>query len=151
MITGSGTQIDLGIKAAREELMGPGRAPDHSAVMILLTDGIQSSGGQVEVEAEAAKAAGIVVFTIALGDGAAVDLLRIVASSPSHAYVAPTGADLLRIYARIAVHIPCPATLTPMDPTRTATRDLRTLTPPTPSQGTAIPTAWIYLPRVLAR
>jgi len=121
VVGSSGTRIDLGLATARVKLTGARHRPGHGSVIVLLSDGIQSSGstGLVDPEAEAA---GIVVSTIGLGADA--ELLRRIASSPSHAYVAPTGVDLASIYRRIAVAIPYPASEVPP----------------------AIPEFWIHLP-----
>ena len=125
IVTGAGTRIDLGLGSARLELASRRHNVEHAKVMILLSDGVQSSGASdlVLTEADAAKASGAVIFTIALGADADVALLRLIASSPSHAYVAPSGAELSAIYRRIEVAIPCPPTATPgpvtPEPTKT--------------------------------
>jgi uncharacterized protein YegL len=134
VLTSGGTRIDLGLQAARHELASQRHRSDHASVMILLSDGVQAPGAEanVAVEADAAKAAGILVFTIALGSDADQALLRSVATSPSHAYVAPTAADLAAIYARIAVAIPCPPTA---PPPATATPTPTGSTPATPTRA----------------
>jgi hypothetical protein len=139
VITSGGTRIDLGLKAAREELAGPRRLPGHGPVLVLLSDGVQAPGEEHRVlpEADAVKAAGVLVFTIALGGDADRALLERIASSPAHAYFAPTPVELAGIYARIAVAIPCPPT-PPPPPTVT-----RTPEPPPPTElrpATATPT-----------
>ncbi len=109
VIAGAGTRIDLGLAAARGELAGPRHRPDSARVIILLSDGVQSSppASTAVAEADAAKAAGMVVFTIALGGDADLALLAQLASSPDHAFVAPSGAELAAIYQRISLAIPC--------------------------------------------
>jgi hypothetical protein len=148
VLTGSGTRIDLGLAVARAELMGARHRPGNARVIVLLSDGVQAPGqeGLVDSEADAAKASGILVFTVALGADADTALLRRVATSPTHAYIAPTAADLAAIYARIAVAIPCPPTRTPEPsvPSRTPGPASSTPTGPEPTRtGTVeiLPTA----------
>jgi uncharacterized protein YegL len=158
VVTGNGTRIDLGLQRAREELLGVRHMPDHAPVLILLSDGVQADGegARVTVEADAARAAGIVVFTIAFGADADIDLLRLVATSPAHAFVAPTNADLARIYERIAAAIPCPptATATPVVATAmamaTETAAATASSEPTPVGNAAVTALrrFIYLPIV---
>lgn len=109
VITGAGTRIDLGLASARQELTGPRRAAGHGRVIVLLTDGIQTNApaALALAEAAAAKAAGVVLFTIGLGPDADLALLGQVASSPAHSFVAPSAADLIGIYERISAAIPC--------------------------------------------
>ncbi|MFC7199653.1 vWA domain-containing protein [Halospeciosus flavus] len=99
---GGGTAINTGIDAAADELMnGANATAGASKVMILLSDG-QSSATSATTAADAAKAQGIRIFTIALGTGADVSLLEDIASSPDDAFVAPDPADLDLIYGEIA-------------------------------------------------
>lgn len=109
VITGAGTRIDLGLAIARQELAGPRHAAAHGQVIVLLTDGIQTNApaALASAEADTAKAAGMVLFTIGLGPDADLALLGQMASSPAHAFVAPSGADLAGIYGRISAAIPC--------------------------------------------
>jgi len=59
-------------------------------------------------EATATKSLGITVFTIGLGQDVNGPLLQQIASSPSHYYFAPSTAELIDIYERIAGAIRCP-------------------------------------------
>jgi hypothetical protein len=68
--------------------------------MILLSDG-QSNASAAIAAADAAKNAGIRIFTIALGN-ADTSLLESLATSPDDAFVAPNPADLDTVYAEIA-------------------------------------------------
>ncbi|QKY16514.1 VWA domain-containing protein [Halorubrum sp. CBA1229] len=98
---GGGTSIDLGIDVGADELLnGSNATPGASKVMILLSDG-NSSASAANAAADAAKNAGIRIFTIALGS-ANTSLLQSLASSPDDAFVAPDPADLDTVYAEIA-------------------------------------------------
>ncbi len=105
------TRIDLGIRAARDELLSERRRAANRPVMIVLSDG-RSNPVPVEMaeaEASLAKSAGITLFTI--GFGAPEDLdrdaLGRMASRPEHYYDAPSADDLAEIYAAIGDLIPC--------------------------------------------
>jgi len=104
-----GTRIDLAVRAALEQLTGPGRRPQNSAAMVLLTDG-RHDGPSEEVLADAARlrAAGVIVHTVGLGSDVDGDFLRAVASEPEYYHVAPEAEGLEDIYRRIADVIPCP-------------------------------------------
>lgn len=107
--TNSGTRIDLALGVARAELAGPRHTPGRAGVILLLTDGVQNGAPKSTVlaEADAAKAAGALVYTIGLGADVDGALLAQVASGPEFHFLAPTAADLADIYRRISVAIPC--------------------------------------------
>jgi Ca-activated chloride channel family protein len=99
---GGGTSIAAGITAGENELLnGTNATMGASKVMIVLSDG-QSNASAAISAANAAKANGIRIFTIALGAGAATSLLEDIATSPDDAFVAPDAADLDTVYAEIA-------------------------------------------------
>jgi hypothetical protein len=98
-----GTRIDLGITSARGELTSVRKRANATQIMILLTDGQNDlNPSTVITAATAAKAAGIRIFTIGLGSFTDIDLLKSVATNPSDAYYAPTGAQLDAIYEEIS-------------------------------------------------
>ncbi|WP_245810627.1 vWA domain-containing protein [Halorubrum halodurans] len=98
---GGSTSIAAGINEGADELLnGTNATPGASKVMILLSDG-NSSASAATSAANAAKNAGIRVFTIALGS-ANTSLLESLASSPDDAFIAPDPADLDTVYAEIA-------------------------------------------------
>jgi len=98
---GGGTSIAAGIDEGTDELLnGTNATPGASKVMILLSDG-NSNASAATTAADAAKDAGIRIFTIALGS-ANTSLLQSLASSPDDAFVAPDPADLDTVYAEIA-------------------------------------------------
>ena len=98
---GSGTSIASGITEGEDELLnGTNATPGASKVMILLSDG-NSNASAATSAANAAKNAGIRIFTVALGS-ANTSLLESLASSPDDAFVAPDPSDLDTVYAEIA-------------------------------------------------
>jgi hypothetical protein len=109
--TGPGTRIDLGLREARAALAPAFATPGRAKVIILLSDGMQN-GAPAEallVEAELAKAAGAIVFTIGLGADVDTGLLKAVATSGAHYFFAPRPADLAAIYQQVTVAVPCSA------------------------------------------
>ena len=78
--------------------------------MVVLTDGRANPVpvAVAEAEAQGAKAAGTVLFTIGLGADLEEDALRRMASRPEFFYKAPDAEALTEIYRRIAVAVPCP-------------------------------------------
>ncbi len=105
------TCLVCGIEAASAELHGPRRLADHTPVLILLTDGRSNPRPVAEAEASAAnaKAGGVVLFTIGIGEDLDADALARIASRPDFFYRAPDAEELGQIYREIAVAIPCPA------------------------------------------
>lgn len=105
--SGSGTRIDLGLRAAAEALAA--RRPAARGVVILLTDGRQDDGRVAAVLAAADRLAalGTTVYTIGLGQDVDAGLLGLVAGRPERAYLAPSTADLARIYHEIGGALPC--------------------------------------------
>jgi hypothetical protein len=59
--------------------------------------------------AGAAKAAGVVIYTIGLGADVEGEALAAMASRPEGYFAAPEAGALAGIYAQIAVALPCPA------------------------------------------
>ena len=108
--TNQGTSIDQGLLRAREELASSRHIPTHSRVVVLMSDGGQNGVSENEVLriANEAKAEGVNIFTIGLGEDADKELLKAIASRPEQSYIAPTSADLEAIYQQVARDIPCP-------------------------------------------
>ncbi|HWI63279.1 MAG TPA: PKD domain-containing protein [Symbiobacteriaceae bacterium] len=100
--SGGGTAIDLGITRGQEELVN-GSKLGNKPVLILLSDG-GSSRTAAYAAANAAKAAGTELFSIALGTGADVTLMQNVASDPkaTHYFFSPSTTQLEQIYQTIA-------------------------------------------------
>jgi len=110
LTTAVGTRLDLGLWAAIGAVRERGRSRgDADPVIVLLTDG-RTEGGSEGAALQAARLArdvGIRVFAIGLGFDAAPDFLSDVAGGTEHVYLAPSPADLARVYAQIARAIPC--------------------------------------------
>jgi hypothetical protein len=106
----TGTEIHLGVDAARTELVSPRRRPDNFPALVLLTDGRASAGPEPGLRAaQAAKSDGIALFTIGLGVDVDRAQLRHMASRPEWFYEAANAEDLEEVYRTVAVDIPCPA------------------------------------------
>lgn len=105
------TNIAETIITATKEIVARKRTTAHQA-LIILTDGAAtyplkkgdaSYPAKMAIEAaDAAKQQGIEVFTIGLGSTIDKDVLRAIASSADHFYVAPTSADVAQVYEKIA-------------------------------------------------
>jgi DNA-binding beta-propeller fold protein YncE/Mg-chelatase subunit ChlD len=105
------TRIDLGIEAAAAELVSARHRPGNQRAMIVLTDG-RANPVAADVplaRAEEAKAAGVTLYTIGIGEELDVAALERMASRPEYFFRAPDAEDLAQIYAGIAGAIPCPA------------------------------------------
>lgn len=103
--SGGGTNIEDGITRGQAELAGPRHDPAHQAVLVVLSDGKPTSGGDPRAAAAAAKAAGTRVFTIGLGGDVDPDLLRSLASTPGDYFQAPDSGALATIYQQISGRI----------------------------------------------
>jgi Mg-chelatase subunit ChlD len=111
IVTSQSSRLDLAIEAAHAELLSPRHRSENNSVIVLLTDGEANPEPittAVQRAAEA-KADGIIVFSIGIGDAVEAGALVHIASSASHYYHAPTGDDLADVYRRIAARMPCPA------------------------------------------
>jgi hypothetical protein len=106
----TGTRIDKGLEHAFAQLAGPAHRSGNNRAVVLLTDGRQSVGGtpaDVLARADALKALGVTVWTVALGTDVDTDLLLAAASTPGHFRHAATTEDLQIIYEEIARVVPC--------------------------------------------
>jgi Mg-chelatase subunit ChlD/uncharacterized membrane protein len=88
IVSGGSTFAAAAVAAARTELTGPRRTAGSTQVLVLLTDGQIEDATQTTTEASAAKAAGIRILTIGLGDVNPA-YLQSLASSPSDYYYTP--------------------------------------------------------------
>jgi Mg-chelatase subunit ChlD len=104
-----GTQLDLGIRVATEELTGSGRRLGADRVMVILTDGRATGGpGAALNRADAAKALSVTIFTVGLGEDLDRAALVAIASRPELCTVLPTAVELVRVFQRIGRDLPCP-------------------------------------------
>ncbi|MFI0608519.1 MAG: VWA domain-containing protein [Anaerolineae bacterium] len=105
------TCISCGIDAAATELAGPRHRQGNVPVLVLLTDGRANPETAEEGvrRAALAKAAGLTLFTIGLGNDVDLDALAAIASRPDYFHHAPDAADLEGIYRTVAGTIPCPS------------------------------------------
>jgi uncharacterized protein YegL len=97
---GSGTNIAAGIEAAQAELMSRRRNPNAVPVLLLMTDG-RAPAQPAIAAANAAKAAGIRIVVIAIGNKIEVGTLHAIAS-PNDLYFAKTPMDIAPMFAVIA-------------------------------------------------
>ncbi|HYF80581.1 MAG TPA: PKD domain-containing protein [Symbiobacteriaceae bacterium] len=97
-----GTAIHAGIEVGQAELTG-GHKLGNKPIMVVLSDG-GSSRTAAYAAANAAKAAGTEIFSIALGTGADVTLMGNIASPPqdTHYFFTPTTEQLEQVYQSIA-------------------------------------------------
>jgi len=107
--TAQQTRIDLGIEMAYDLLR---RSPaDRRRAMIVLTDGRSNPVGPERAVrlAREAHEAGMIVFTVGLGQDLDVEALALMASQPEFFYQPSDATYLGAIYVQIARTIPCPA------------------------------------------
>ena len=111
--TAEGTRLDLAFATGHQPLAGPRRIPENKAVMIVLTDGLpnrvpygpgERQEDTVERAAAAAKAAGVAVHTIGLGQPTDINPLLLITSASDlfHYHFAPRPEALAGIYDVIA-------------------------------------------------
>lgn len=107
---GQGTRIDLGIERAHRELTSERHAEGNNQVLVLLTDGRNTGVEDAVVleRAEEARQAGLLLYTIGLGEDVDAALLAEVSSGEGYAFLAPTTDELEQIYRQIAYTIACP-------------------------------------------
>jgi len=100
-----GTDIGAAIQLAAQEFSANGR-PGVEHILIVMTDG-RPEGDVVDADAaaDAAKAAGVRIFSIGFGADADPDLMRRIASRPEDYFFAPGAAELSAIYTEIARRI----------------------------------------------
>ncbi len=105
----NGTRIDRGLTTATRVLAEQGR-PGAGHVIVLLSDGQQTIEPDTAYTAgAAARAAGITVYAVGLGEGADAALLADVAGDAGRYFFAPDTGALAGIYAEIQASIPgCP-------------------------------------------
>jgi RHS repeat-associated protein len=101
LIASGNTNIGSGITVAHQELVGPHHDPDAAPIIVLLTDG-QNTTGDPFGPAATAKAEGTRIIAIGLGGDVNEAELRQIVSGSTDYYFAPTSAELSGVYAIIA-------------------------------------------------
>ncbi|HRA19785.1 MAG TPA: VWA domain-containing protein [Anaerolineae bacterium] len=96
------TNMEDALLRAQAELTSPRHRAANQPVIVLLSDGRPTAGGNPLPAAASAKAAGTRIFTIGLGKEIDDALLKAVASAPSDYFAAPSSADLAGIYRQIS-------------------------------------------------
>lgn len=111
IVTDRQTCISCGIDAAATELASPRHRQGNVPVLVLLTDGRANPEPAEEGvrRAALAKAAGVTLFSIGLGNDVDLSALAEIASRPDYFHHAPDAADLEGIYRAVAGTIPCPS------------------------------------------
>lgn len=109
------TNIGAGILAAREELNSARHREKADKALVLLTDGVPNLpikagvGKYAETyaleSAELARQDGISIYTIGLGKDINMNLLRMLATTTTETYFAPSTKELDNIYKQIAIKI----------------------------------------------
>jgi ABC-type branched-subunit amino acid transport system substrate-binding protein len=102
--TANDTNITAGIAMAEKELTSRRHHLAADPVLILLSDGRATIGGDPRTAADDVKAleTGIRIITIGLGADADAEVLGALATSSADYYFAPSSTDLERIYETIA-------------------------------------------------
>ena len=100
-VAAGGTDIIGGLEVARTELHSGNRVAAHQPVVVLLSDGVPTSGDP-RAAAQALKDDGARLFTIGLGSDVNPDLMRDLASAPADYFFAPDASALDAIYQQIA-------------------------------------------------
>ncbi len=110
LATASGTRIDLGLRRALDELASGNARAGNTPTLVLLTDGRMPDPDAALGIAAEARAAGVRLYAIGLGDESQVDFVVLVrlAGDRSRAFLAPRPEDLTGIYAQVAGEVPCP-------------------------------------------
>lgn len=107
--TGSTNQGDAFIQTTTE-LRSSRHNEQARKVMVLLTDGLatapeENPDAYAQEQAQKAKDAGIIVYTIGLGEGVNMDFVERLASSPTQSYRAVSITDIDRIYKNITTSL----------------------------------------------
>jgi len=102
LVASGATNITDAITQAQAELTSARHRTGNQPVIVLLSDGQPTAGGDPRPAATAAKNAGTRIFTIGLGADVDPDMLRDLASSPSDYFFAPDSSQLDAIYQQIA-------------------------------------------------
>ncbi len=109
LVIDAGTNLVDGLAEARRALSGGDVRPGANRYIVFLTDGRhtvpQPPASDLNRVISQVKSDGIVVYSIGLGYDLDAQVLRRMATSPTHYYASPTAADLEKIYLEIAQRI----------------------------------------------
>lgn len=110
--TSRGSNLEDGVLIAQEELASPRHVRGNAPMMVFISDGQATvgSGAAAREAARAAKEAGTRIVTIGMG-GADWDLLKDMASGPSHFHYAPDLGEVPAILQAAAPVLGCSETL----------------------------------------
>lgn len=95
------TNINQAIQMAQAELASVRHIGSNMPIMILMSDGQPTTGGDPLPSAAAAKSAGTRIFTVGLGSDIDPDLMRKLASAPTDYFFAPDSSQLDAIFQQI--------------------------------------------------
>lgn len=109
LVSGDLTNHEAAFQLAQSQLSATN--PSNNKVIIIMTDGMKTAGGDPDDDAAAAKASGTEIFCIGLGNNIQVDKLKEWSTDPDseHTFIAPTPADLIEIFETIGIAFTIPA------------------------------------------
>ncbi|MEO8083260.1 MAG: vWA domain-containing protein [Ardenticatenales bacterium] len=101
VVAAPGSRLDAGIRLGAATLARPDVPMDAVRRLVVLTDGLPnpSTPADAIAAAQTARAAGIVVDAIGVGDDVDPGLLRAVAGDPARYHAAPDAEDIATIFA----------------------------------------------------
>ena len=102
LVASGDTNINDALILAQAELISARHRATNQPVIVLLSDGRPTTGGDPLAAAAAAKQAGTRIYTIGLGSGVDPDLMRALASAPSDYFFAADSTQLGAVYEQIA-------------------------------------------------
>ncbi|MCK5474270.1 MAG: VWA domain-containing protein [Candidatus Aenigmarchaeota archaeon] len=103
------TDMAGGLTKAQAELLGTNGIPTNTKDMIVFSDGKWNTGLNPIPIANAAKASGTEIFSIAYGPSPSMVIMNAIATSTDHVYLAPDSTKLEEIFEKIGSSIVAPA------------------------------------------
>lgn len=100
-----GTRLERAILTGQNELTGPRGRPGRRRIMVLITDGVQVGPGDDSVvlsAADAARAKGIAILSLALGPHPNQELLEAISGTTGRTVPATTAGDLAGAWRTLA-------------------------------------------------
>lgn len=109
MTLSRGTRIDRGLEEAQNLFRATTARPGASRVLVLLTDGLQSTDPARPIAlSESLRTEGVDVFVVGLGTDVDAAYLAALVGAPDRLHMSPGPGDLEAVYRDIANLIPCP-------------------------------------------